>query len=85
MLILYTWGAESLGYPGVIHGMFPRGGAELVQHFYVNCNHELTRILKEQTEKGDKSRYNRSNCKCSIKLFVLKLVIIRVVRFQDGK
>ena len=38
--------------------MFPRGGAELVQHFYVNCNQELSRILKEQTENADKSRYN---------------------------
>lgn len=48
-------GAESLGYPGVVHGMFPRGGAELVQHFYVNCNQDLTRILKGQTDKADKS------------------------------
>ncbi|XP_022185053.2 ubiquinone biosynthesis protein COQ9, mitochondrial isoform X2 [Nilaparvata lugens] len=40
-------GAESLGYPGVAHGMFPRGGAELVQYFYVSSNQELVEILKQ--------------------------------------
>ncbi|XP_034944110.1 ubiquinone biosynthesis protein COQ9, mitochondrial-like isoform X2 [Chelonus insularis] len=41
-------GAESIGYPGIIHGMFPNGGAELVQHFYASCNAELTNILKAE-------------------------------------
>ncbi|XP_043289966.1 glomulin-like [Venturia canescens] len=41
-------GAESVGYPGIIHGMFPNGGAELVQHFYANCNAELNKILKAE-------------------------------------
>lgn len=41
-------GAESIGYPGIIHGMFPNGGAELVAHFYSTCNSELNNILKEK-------------------------------------
>ncbi|KAK2585346.1 hypothetical protein KPH14_010026 [Odynerus spinipes] len=43
-------GAESIGYPGIIHGMFPNGGAELVAYFYSTCNKELNRILKEKGE-----------------------------------
>ncbi|EZA55726.1 ubiquinone biosynthesis protein COQ9, mitochondrial [Ooceraea biroi] len=41
-------GAESIGYPGVVHGLFPNGGAALVQHFYSICNQELNQILKKQ-------------------------------------
>ena len=37
-----------MGYPGIIHGMFPRGGAELVQHFYASCNAELNKMLKAE-------------------------------------
>ncbi|CAK9803279.1 Ubiquinone biosynthesis protein COQ9, mitochondrial [Anthophora plagiata] len=43
-------GAESIGYPGVIHGLFPNRGADLVQYFYLTCNKELNKILKEQSE-----------------------------------
>lgn len=45
-------GAESIGYPGIIHGMFPNGGAELVAYFYSTCNRELNRILKEKCESA---------------------------------
>ncbi|KAK9502571.1 hypothetical protein O3M35_011322 [Rhynocoris fuscipes] len=43
-------GAEVLGYPGVIHGMFPKGGFELIQHFYLTSNEKLIDFLKERTE-----------------------------------
>ncbi|KOC63153.1 Ubiquinone biosynthesis protein COQ9, mitochondrial, partial [Habropoda laboriosa] len=43
-------GAESIGYPGVIHGLFPNRGADLVQYFYLTCNKELNKILKEQSD-----------------------------------
>lgn len=39
-------GAESQGYPGVAHGMFPNGGVELIQYFYLRCNEELIKQLK---------------------------------------
>ncbi|XP_066592820.1 glomulin-like [Prorops nasuta] len=44
-------GAESVGYPGIIHGMFQKGGAELVQYFYACCNSELNKIMKEEAER----------------------------------
>ncbi|XP_031827883.1 ubiquinone biosynthesis protein COQ9, mitochondrial isoform X3 [Nomia melanderi] len=47
-VLLYTKGAESIGYPGVIHGLFPNRGADLVQYFYLTCNNELNKVLKEQ-------------------------------------
>lgn len=45
-------GAEQCGYPGVAHGMFPNGGAELVHHFYTKCNNQLIDQLKAE----DKAR-----------------------------
>ncbi|CAD1475579.1 unnamed protein product, partial [Heterotrigona itama] len=41
-------GAESIGYPGIIHGLFPNRGADLVHYFYLTCNKELNKILEEQ-------------------------------------
>ena len=32
----------------MIHGMFPNGGADLVQHFYSSCNQELSKMLKDK-------------------------------------
>lgn len=43
-------GAQTIGYPGTAHGLFPRGGAELIQYFYVTCNQELAVALKKETE-----------------------------------
>ncbi|XP_012284179.1 ubiquinone biosynthesis protein COQ9, mitochondrial isoform X2 [Orussus abietinus] len=40
-------GAESIGYPGIIHGMFSNGGVELVQHFYSTCNMKLNKMLMD--------------------------------------
>ncbi|XP_029160729.1 ubiquinone biosynthesis protein COQ9, mitochondrial [Nylanderia fulva] len=42
-------GAESIGYPGVIHGLFPNGGAALVQYFYSECNRKLNQMLEKET------------------------------------
>lgn len=41
-------GAESIGYPGVIHGLFPNRGADLVHHFYLTCNRQLNEVLKKE-------------------------------------
>lgn len=43
-------GAQAVGYPGTAHGLFPQGGAELIQYFYVACNQELAEALKNETE-----------------------------------
>uniref|UniRef100_A0A182R0C0 Ubiquinone biosynthesis protein n=1 Tax=Anopheles farauti TaxID=69004 RepID=A0A182R0C0_9DIPT len=47
-------GAESINYPSVSHGLFPRGGIELVHHFYKQCNLKLIDYLKQQTADGEK-------------------------------
>ncbi len=39
-------GAQSIGYPGIVHGMFPNGGIELVHYFYSRCNQQLIEQLK---------------------------------------
>ena len=44
-----THGARSLGLPGVVHGLFPRGGVELVDHFESLCNQELVEFLQRST------------------------------------
>ncbi|XP_046396980.1 ubiquinone biosynthesis protein COQ9, mitochondrial [Ischnura elegans] len=45
-------GAESIGYPGVAHGLFPGGGVELVNFFYTSCNHDLAERLKQEVEEA---------------------------------
>nr|CAD7409069.1 unnamed protein product [Timema cristinae] len=45
-------GAESIGYAGVAHGMFPREGAELVLYFCTSCNKKLAEQMKQQTENS---------------------------------
>uniref|UniRef100_A0A2C9H8G7 Ubiquinone biosynthesis protein n=1 Tax=Anopheles quadriannulatus TaxID=34691 RepID=A0A2C9H8G7_ANOQN len=42
-------GAETVNYPSVSHGLFPRGGIELVHHFYKQCNLKLIDYLKQET------------------------------------
>jgi ubiquinone biosynthesis protein COQ9 len=41
-------GAEKAGYPGTIHGMFPKGGIELINYFYLKCNKQLVETMKEK-------------------------------------
>jgi ubiquinone biosynthesis protein COQ9 len=48
--IYHFTGAQTVGYPGTAHGLFPQGGAELIQYFYVTCNQELAAALKHETE-----------------------------------
>ncbi|XP_034476437.1 ubiquinone biosynthesis protein COQ9, mitochondrial [Drosophila innubila] len=47
-------GAESCGYPSVVHGMFPEGGFALVSHFNGKCNAQLVQFLQQKTENGQK-------------------------------
>ncbi|KAH9490973.1 hypothetical protein Btru_032366 [Bulinus truncatus] len=45
-------GARDEGLPPVAHGMFPRGGAELINYFYVKSNAELKEYLEKEVEKA---------------------------------
>lgn len=43
-----THGAESINYPGIAHGLFPKGSIELINHFYVKCNRETIERLRDE-------------------------------------
>lgn len=40
-------GAETMGYPAVVHGLFPRRGGELLDFFSSECNKKLSIKMKE--------------------------------------
>lgn len=39
-------GAEAVGYPGITHGLFPNGGADLIHYFNVKSNQKLLDEMK---------------------------------------
>lgn len=41
-------GAESVNYPTVTSGLFPRGGIEIVQFFHKQCNEQLVDYMKQE-------------------------------------
>ncbi|EDS38268.1 ubiquinone biosynthesis protein COQ9, mitochondrial [Culex quinquefasciatus] len=41
-------GAESVNYPTVTSGLFPRGGIEIVQFFHKRCNEQLVDYMKQE-------------------------------------
>jgi len=43
--------AESYGYPGVAHGMFPGGAADLANYFYSKCNAQLRAELEAESDQ----------------------------------
>ncbi|CAG9840639.1 unnamed protein product [Diabrotica balteata] len=43
-------GAQTLGYPGVTHGMFSRGGGDLLHYFQTSSNSKLVQFLKKYKE-----------------------------------
>jgi hypothetical protein len=42
--------AESMGYPSIIHGMFPNGGADLIDYFLQDCLNRLPLELEGRME-----------------------------------
>lgn len=40
-------GAKTVGYPGITHGLFPNGGADLIHYFQKTSNLQLVEILKK--------------------------------------
>ncbi|KAG5893788.1 hypothetical protein JTB14_005453 [Gonioctena quinquepunctata] len=45
-------GAQCAGYPGVSHGMFSRGGAELLHFFQTSSNSKLVETLKKLQDEN---------------------------------
>ncbi|KAL0270605.1 UNVERIFIED_CONTAM: hypothetical protein PYX00_007959 [Menopon gallinae] len=48
-------GAVSIGYPGVIHGIFPKPGVELIDYFNKKCNKELNERLTNSISTSESS------------------------------
>lgn len=44
-------GAEQAGFPGTVHGMFPRGGVELIDYYYLKSNKELVEEMKAKIDE----------------------------------
>lgn len=40
-------GAKAIGYPGVTHGIFSRGGGDLIYYFQKTSNEKLVEYLKQ--------------------------------------
>lgn len=40
-------GATVISYPGIVHGLFPGGGIELINHFVSTCDRQLVELLSE--------------------------------------
>jgi rpsU-divergently transcribed protein len=49
-----TKGAEHINYPGVAHGIFPKGGFELIQYFFTKCNRALVDEMRRETDGIEK-------------------------------
>lgn len=56
-------GARSLGLSGTVHGIFPRGGYDIVSFFEHQCNERLTSHLKQLS---DPQRERSGHCKSSL-------------------
>lgn len=46
-------GAKTAGFPGIAHGMFPRGGADLVHYHQTTSNSKLLEFLKELQRQNE--------------------------------
>ena len=53
-------GARSLGLSGTVHGIFPRGGYDIISFFERQCNERLTSHLKQLS---DPQRERSGQCK----------------------
>ena len=57
---VHGWTTQSLaeaarahGLPGIAHGMFPRGGGDLVHHFVRECNSQLAESLEVESREEE--------------------------------
>ena len=55
---IHGWTTKSLseaakheGYPGIAHGMFPRGGGDIVHHFVKECNAQLAEQMAKEASR----------------------------------
>lgn len=67
-------GAEQAGFPGTVHGMFPRGGIELINYYYLRGNKELIEDMHERVGENSEKVGEPKEFVCwAIKQRLLKL------------
>jgi len=71
-------GAEALGHPSVVAGLFPHGGQELVLHHVRTCNKRLDAIMKEEVEQ-----LVQEGGRLNIGKFIRKFVEVRLRMNQE--
>lgn len=83
-------GAESISYPGVIHGMFPNGGIELINFFYSQCNRKLIEQLRNElssssstTDENGKSTAEKSSPR-DFAIRAIRLRLEMIIPFKDS-
>ncbi|XP_064640416.1 ubiquinone biosynthesis protein COQ9, mitochondrial-like isoform X2 [Lineus longissimus] len=52
-------GAEMEGYPAIAHGMFPKGGVDLINYFYRVCTNEMVEKMRQEKEAMEKGEAER--------------------------
>ncbi|XP_071824519.1 ubiquinone biosynthesis protein COQ9, mitochondrial-like isoform X1 [Apostichopus japonicus] len=75
-------GAQQHGYPGVTHGLFPRGGGDLMHHFVRQCNNDISKHLEGLSKDTDKSR-NSSELSPSILRDAFQMRLRMLVPYMD--
>lgn len=71
-------GAESIGYPGVVHGMFPNGAIELIQHFIASTNAALIEQLKQEMQTQSTDGSSSPSPPPSPKEFAIRAIRLRL-------
>ncbi|KAK6633189.1 hypothetical protein RUM44_003790 [Polyplax serrata] len=76
-------GAQSLGYPGIANGIFPNGGADLINYFYVRCNQKLKDHMMEITSKPEHVAEPKEFIKNSVE-FRLRMIIPYIKKWPQA-
>lgn len=66
-------GAETIGLPGVAHGMFPRGGAEIIDYYNAQCNEQLIEYMKKleaETNKDPPTKFVEKAIQTRLRMLV---------------
>ncbi|KAL4234219.1 Ubiquinone biosynthesis protein coq9 [Mactra antiquata] len=71
-------GAETEGLPGIAHGLFPKGGIELVFYFYNDCNKRLAEELAEQVKQETEEQTDGQKTGPKIRPFIRNAVETRL-------
>lgn len=81
-------GAESINYPGVVHGMFPNGAIELIQHFYTKCNRELIEQLQDELNEAknavDDAKIVKTLSPREFAVHAIRLRIEMIIPYKDS-